>query len=362
MPDTRPTISVIVPCYNYERYVGLAIESALAQTYRDREIIVVNDGSTDGSRAVLERYANRVSIVDQPNSGMIAAWHKGFASSRGDVIMVLDADDLLDRDALQRVAERWSPRCSKVQFDVGIIDAEGNDLGRRFCVYDASYGAARVRESFDRTGTYRWPVTVGNAYSRWFLEEVFPLTVDKAPEGLLNTVAPLYGDVETIPYPLGRYRLHGTNSWAAQGDDASRLPERIANRLVEVNALREHALRLGYTLPRENPLDHELAFINYRLLAWRLGMDYPDKLRDTPTSLLRAAARTVVRERYLAGAGLAHAAWFAALYVAPRPVALGMFQLRYKRASLQRSARTAARAVAGAFGRFACGAKGAWAS
>src|SRR5262245_43459658 len=103
MQTSSPLVSVIVTCFNYGRYVARAIESALAQSYRNFEIVVVNDGSRDDSLAVISRYAERVRIIDQPNQGSIAAYNAGFAATRGDLIVLLDADDWLEPQLLERV-------------------------------------------------------------------------------------------------------------------------------------------------------------------------------------------------------------------------------------------------------------------
>ncbi len=86
-------VSVIVPCYNGERFLPEAIESVLRQTHPALEIVVVDDGSTDGSRAIMEAYGDRVRIVGQANSGLPAARNAGILASRGQYLAFLDADD-----------------------------------------------------------------------------------------------------------------------------------------------------------------------------------------------------------------------------------------------------------------------------
>jgi len=335
MTQQGPSISVVIPCYNYARYVGGAIESALGQGYAKKQIVVVNDGSTDGSLDVIGRYLGRIELVNQPNRGSIAAYTRGFEQARGDVVIFLDADDLLAPGALERVARAWSPACAKVQYDLCIIDADGKDLGRRFCNFAPSYDAAQVREEFLRTGTYRWPVTVGNAYSRWFVEALLPLDVEHGPDGALNTAAPLYGDVVTIAEPLGSYRIHGANMWASDGGDPLRLPHRIRHRRNEERLMRRHAAARGVAVPEASILDHELAFINYRLMAKKLGLAYEGSADDSIASLatsgsrllLDAARKGALPPRLL----LAHLLWFGALSGAPRPAVRGLFYLRFNR-------------------------------
>lgn len=95
-------VSIIIPCFNCERWVAAALESALAQTWPHKEIILVNDGSRDGSRAVAMGFQARgVQVIDQANHGAAAARNTGLRASRGDFIQFLDADDLLAPDKLE---------------------------------------------------------------------------------------------------------------------------------------------------------------------------------------------------------------------------------------------------------------------
>jgi glycosyltransferase involved in cell wall biosynthesis len=89
-----PRVSVVIPCYNTEKYVEEAIESVLAQTYPDIEIIVVDDGSTDSSPALIKRFENRgVRYIHQQNAGVSAARNNGVDKASGSIISFLDADD-----------------------------------------------------------------------------------------------------------------------------------------------------------------------------------------------------------------------------------------------------------------------------
>jgi len=326
-----PLITVVVPCFNYQRYVALAIESALGQSYERKEILVIDDGSSDDSAAVIDRYQGRVSIVHQENRGHVRSCERGLKESRGDIVIFLDADDLLSPNSLQVIAEAWEPSCTKVQYDVAIIDGAGSALGRRFCHFDRGYDKERVRHSFRETGTYRWPVTVGNAYSRWFLEQVFPLTVDIAPDGLLNTVAPVYGDVVTVPDVLACYRIHGKNGWSTNGTDDLQLGRRIAHRRTEIAVMRDHALRLGVTVPGVDVLDHELAFLNYRLMALKLEPERPGATPDSAMFLLGRALKQLAREALPLRLTLTHALWFAVLSAAPPSLARNLIRMRLTR-------------------------------
>jgi glycosyltransferase involved in cell wall biosynthesis len=93
-------VSIIIPCYNMKQYVAEAIESAMLQTYRDREVIVVNDGSTDGSLGEIEKFP--VKFINKPNGGLSAARNDGINFANGDLILPLDADDKIDPCYLER--------------------------------------------------------------------------------------------------------------------------------------------------------------------------------------------------------------------------------------------------------------------
>src|SRR6476619_6168561 len=100
-----PRASIIINNYNYDRFLAEAIESALAQTYAETEVIVVDDGSTDDSREIIKRYGDRCAAISQQNGGQGAAYNAGFAASHGDFVCFLDADDILHPSAMSQVVE-----------------------------------------------------------------------------------------------------------------------------------------------------------------------------------------------------------------------------------------------------------------
>ena len=104
-----PEISVIMPVYNVEKYLRECLDSLLAQTFTDFEAICVNDGSTDGSPAILEEYAakdNRIKIIDQPNSGAAKSRNNGMTIACGKYWMFLDSDDWFMPDMLFKLHQR----------------------------------------------------------------------------------------------------------------------------------------------------------------------------------------------------------------------------------------------------------------
>jgi glycosyltransferase involved in cell wall biosynthesis len=342
MNARAPAVSVVITSYNYERYVGGCVRSVLAQTAPPAEVIVVDDGSTDGSLALLEGFGDRIRLVRQENRGSVAATYRGFQESAGEVLMFLDSDDLLHPRAVEEVRRAWRPGCAKVQYELELIDAEGTRLGRRYCNYVAGYDERAVREEFAAHGTYVWPVTTGNAYSRWYAAGLMPVRRPYWVDGVLNTLAPLYGDVVVVNRVLGWYRQHGGNQ-SAEGLHGERLWRRfqraVEGRSRELRLLAEHAAARGRALPPGNILDRELPYVNYRLMLKRLGESYEGAERDSVASLCRAAALTLARRPLPVRLRLQHAAWFAALLCCPRPVCWQLMQLRFQRAELLRGLR-----------------------
>lgn len=96
-----PLVSVIIPVYNAEKFIGPAIQSVLNQTFSNYEIIVINDGSTDGTREVLKSFVGKIRYLSQKNKGPSAARNLGIQIARGDLICFLDADDLWVSDKLE---------------------------------------------------------------------------------------------------------------------------------------------------------------------------------------------------------------------------------------------------------------------
>lgn len=104
----RPLVSVVAPTYNYGRFVGEMLESVLAQTYRNWECVVVDDGSTDNTNEVVARFAEtdgRIKYIRHENRGQPAALNTGLRNFAGEYLQILDADDLIERRKLERQVE-----------------------------------------------------------------------------------------------------------------------------------------------------------------------------------------------------------------------------------------------------------------
>jgi glycosyltransferase involved in cell wall biosynthesis len=165
------SVSAIIPAYNAERYLADAIESVLAQEVADLEVIVVDDGSTDGTASVAERYAPAVAVRRQPNAGVGAARNHGLAVARGDYISFHDADDVWTdgKLAAQLDALVGDPSLDLVFGHLEHFvspDLSPEQAARLVCPADAQPGYSATcmlarREVFERVGPFREDLDVG---------------------------------------------------------------------------------------------------------------------------------------------------------------------------------------------------------
>lgn len=96
-------ISVIIPTFNQQEFLAETLDSVLNQTVKPHEVIVVNDGSTDNTRGILESYADKVKVIHQVNKGLASARNTGIMNATGDYILPLDSDDLLQDGCIERL-------------------------------------------------------------------------------------------------------------------------------------------------------------------------------------------------------------------------------------------------------------------
>src|SRR2546427_8430018 len=138
-----PRVSVVVTTYNHRAYVGAAIASALAQTFADREVVVVDDGSTDGTAAIVASFGDRIRSIRQENQGVAAARNTGVLNARGELVAFLDGDDLWEPDklAMQVAAAERSPQAGLIAVDGVLFDDDGAILA-------PTLFAASIRETF----------------------------------------------------------------------------------------------------------------------------------------------------------------------------------------------------------------------
>lgn len=249
-PDGLPVlVSIIISSHNYERYLAEAIDSALAQDYPRVEVIVVDDGSTDGSRRIIEQYGDRIVPILKAQGGQCSCVNAGFAASRGDVVLLLDADDVLYPHAARLHAERLRGRAVKSCGYMEVMDAEGRPLGPwipRRLPESGDYLAETLKNGVD---SYLTSFTSGHAWARSFLERVLPLPENESigPDGYLTAVDRLFGPIEFIHEPVCRYRVHTDNKGPVGFRfDAAHLRARVRRKQRRMEYAEHWLDELGY--------------------------------------------------------------------------------------------------------------------
>ncbi len=264
--NTRPTlqalsdprVSIVICNFNYGRYLQQAIDSALAQQ-PVCQVIVVDDGSIDESRALLARADPRVEVVLQPNAGQLAAYNSGFERCTGDVVIFLDADDALEPHAVSTIHRLFDEGIVKVHFRMLLVDEAGRALGQ---TVPANLATGNVLTPLIRHGVlYPSAPGSGNAYRRSVLQRLFPLPVDAVDRVgadfflIYGVVA--FGSVAACESALVRYRLHRPPQAAddalvfgnaAQGNDEAAKVATRYQRLVQWVQLRT-AHAVNYSQP-----------------------------------------------------------------------------------------------------------------
>jgi hypothetical protein len=223
-----PFLSVIINNYNYSAFLRQAIDSCLAQRYEQFEVIVVDDGSQDDSPQIIRSYGDRIIPVLKSNGGQASAINAGFAASRGEIIVLLDADDYLLENALLNIAAAWrsekaDPETVQMQCRLDLVNTEGE----RIDLYPApeiAFDQGDVRSLLRQRGRYSTTVTSGISFHRRVLTEILPIPEDDfriSADGYLVTVAPFYGAVGCIETVIGARREHQNNFWAQSGQAVS---------------------------------------------------------------------------------------------------------------------------------------------
>lgn len=324
-PTRPPLVSVVVNNYNYERFVGRAVDSALAQTWSRLEVVVVDDGSSDGSPEVLASYGERIRLVRKSNGGQASAVNAGFAASRGEVVLFLDADDELDPQAVERVVEGLTPGVAKLHFRLRTVDADGRALGGTDPSAASALPTGDLRRAVLKAGRCTAPVMSGNAYPRWVLERILPMPEPEfrlCADGYLVSLAALHGPVAALEEPHGSYRIHGGNGWAQAGADPARLRARVEHDLVRHRAVAHEAARLRL---RPSPVmgRGDQLHLRARLASLRVDPDHHPLSGDRTGRLVRSGLASALRSP---GASLRRRAvgvmWFPVVAWAPRRLAL----------------------------------------
>lgn len=212
-------VSIIINNYNYGRFLKEAINSAINQSYANVEVIVVDDGSTDGSIEIINEYVACIIPVLKENGGQASALNAGFKISNGEIIIFLDSDDILLPTAAGKVVESFNcsnTPVSKLHWNLWEVNEKGEKNRRRFP--DAALPQGNLRDIMIQNGPtgYLSAPTSGNAWSRKFLDKVMPIPEEIfriSADSYLFMLAPLFGLIQTVPEPQALYRVHGNNNF-----------------------------------------------------------------------------------------------------------------------------------------------------
>ncbi len=211
-----PKVSVVIDNHNYGRFLKETLNSVLAQVPNDVavEIIVVDDGSTDESREILASYAPRVKSLLQARQGQAAAFNNGLSAATGDIVCLLDSDDVFLPGKLEAVISAFKdPKVVCVQHYLNDTDANLTPLPRRFPAWPARYVVDDYTE-----GRTEFTATSGLSFRRETLMKLLPIPKDLFYylDDFLTAHALFFGEIANIPEVLGLHRMHGAN-WCAGG-------------------------------------------------------------------------------------------------------------------------------------------------
>jgi len=175
MPSSNPSISVIMPAYNHERFVGIAIESVLSQSFYDLELIIVNDGSRDGTEHVVRSFCDpRIRYFKQENQGAHNAINFGISQALGCYLTIINSDDVYHKERLAELLGLLERSGAKLAFsDLVITDDQLKPLSNN---YPTVAWFERVKSVYQQTGSLLYSLLSGNwivTTSNLFMETEF---------------------------------------------------------------------------------------------------------------------------------------------------------------------------------------------
>lgn len=299
---SRRLATIVIVNYNYERFIAAAIDSALEQSYIPLEVIVVDDGSTDGSRGIIAAYGNRIRVILQENAGQGSVYNAGWRAARGSYVLFLDSDDVLAKETMEKVVDAFERSDAvKVQFYLRKVDRELQPLDDLL----PSYGFTSMdpRRQIAAYGYYVSPPASGNAYRKSFLDEIMPIAdaelYRRAPDGYTTGLAGMTGKIASLEEILGFYRVHGDNQGGEGGVKSLRQLHHMFMRDVKreqsQHAFHDHFnFHFPHDCSRFCPGHTKLRLLSLRLLP----REHPIKT-DTAGGLLVSGLRSALRFPHL---------------------------------------------------------------
>lgn len=220
----NPVVSVVMPAYNHEKYIGAAIESVLNQSFGDFEFIIVNDGSTDTTSTIISSYKDpRITHIDQPNADAYNALNRGLAIAEGKYIAIINSDDIFEPDRLEKCVDSAENADAVFIFSsVELIDSDGRTLTRQDNPVMVGYG--RLKELYRNKKNLTYVLLSGNyalTTSNFFFSKAAYIDVGTFHPyryahdyDFILRVLKLYGASRftILPDKLLKYRVHDKNT------------------------------------------------------------------------------------------------------------------------------------------------------
>jgi glycosyltransferase involved in cell wall biosynthesis len=327
-------VSIIVVNYNNAEFLAPAIDSALCQQYPICEVIVVDDCSTDASRAVIARYGDRIRfMLREQNGGQVVAQDSAWPLARYPILIFLDSDDLLFPHVAATVARIWTPATVKVQFPLATIDKAGRRLGHIAPKYPANLDTATIRKELLRTGGSPNSPGSGNAYSRSLLESIsadggFELENSRNyhMDALLECNAPFYGEVVTLYDPLSFYRIHDSNMFAMNSIENARFAMKCRTFELKVDYLARRCKIWGIPFDPVAARNGSIWLHECRLAAAKITGDHGE---ESIFTTLCWAVRACIRAQLPPVNRTLRIMWFLSVAAAPRALARWLIAFRF---------------------------------
>lgn len=259
-------VSVVIDNHNYGRFLKETLDSVLNQVLDDVavEIVVVDDGSTDESREILSVYAPRVKSLLQARQGQAMAFNNGLLAASGDIVCLLDSDDVFLPGKLAAVVEAFQdPKVVCVQHFLHDTDAHLHPLPRRFPAWPARY----VLDDY-AAGRTEFTATSGLAFRRETLLKLLPIPNDLFYylDDFLTAHSLFFGEIANIPRVLGLHRMHGGN-WCAGGlEDPNKIERDFRDRDLYYSHRARWFSEAGRSLSPEAADDERLELWRRRIL------------------------------------------------------------------------------------------------
>ncbi|RUX42683.1 glycosyltransferase family 2 protein, partial [Mesorhizobium sp. M4A.F.Ca.ET.050.02.1.1] len=332
----RIPVSIIIPNYNYARFLERSVDSALGQDHGDVEVIVVDDRSSDGSAVVIESYGDRIRACLRPrNGGHAAAFNTGFAASSGRIVLFLDADDYLYPDAVSRIVDAWDPATAQVQSRLHIVD-EAQRVKDVFPPPELPFDDGDVVPKLLHKGRYQTTVTSGLAFERSTLDTIMPIPeadFRQGADGYLATLAPLYGQVQSIEECVGAYRIHGANHSVFGEKLAERARWRVAHDFHRMAALSGQVSGVGLAVEPAETVLHDTLHLEERLASLCADPDRHPVANDSKLALAAHGAVASLEMTASLRRRAMLAAWFLSVGMLPGRMALAVLSWKLDAAS-----------------------------